>query len=37
LRIRPETQADHAAIAEVTAAAFGKKDEARLVEAIRAS
>ena len=37
MRIRPETQADHAAIAEVTAAAFGKEDEARLVEAIRGS
>ena len=37
MKIRPETEADHAAIAEVTAAAFGKQDEARLVEAIRAS
>lgn len=36
MRIRPETEADHAAVAEVTAAAFGKQDEVRLVEAIRA-
>jgi putative acetyltransferase len=36
MRIRRETEADHAAVAEVTAAAFGKEDEARLVEAIRA-
>ncbi len=37
MRIRREAEVDHAAIAEVTAAAFGKQDEARLVEAIRAS
>jgi putative acetyltransferase len=36
MRIRRETEADHAAVAEVTAAAFGQEDEARLVEAIRA-
>jgi putative acetyltransferase len=35
--IRPETEADYAAVAEVTAAAFGQDDEARLVNAIRAS
>jgi putative acetyltransferase len=35
--IRPETEADDAAVAELTAAAFGQDDEARLVEAIRAS
>lgn len=34
--IRPESEADRAAVAEVTAAAFGKQDEVRLVEAIRA-
>jgi putative acetyltransferase len=37
VRIRRETAADYPAVAEVTAAAFGKQDEARLVEAIRAS
>jgi putative acetyltransferase len=37
MNIRPETDADHAAVYEVTAAAFGKEDEARLVDAIRAS
>lgn len=37
MRIRPETAADHEAVADVTAAAFGKQDEARLVDAIRAS
>jgi putative acetyltransferase len=37
VRIRPETAADYEAVGEVTAAAFGKQDEARLVEAIRAS
>jgi putative acetyltransferase len=37
VRIRAETAADYAAIAEVTAAAFGQPDEADLVEAIRAS
>jgi putative acetyltransferase len=37
LTIRPETGHDHRAIAEVTAAAFGKQREARIVEAIRRS
>jgi putative acetyltransferase len=37
MEIRPETEADHAAVADLTAAAFGQQDEARLVEAIRAS
>jgi putative acetyltransferase len=37
MQIRPETEADYDAIAKVTAAAFGQQDEARLVEAIRAS
>jgi putative acetyltransferase len=37
MEIRPESEADHAAVAAVTAAAFGKQNEARLVEAIRAS
>ena len=37
MRIRRETEPDHAAVADVTAAAFGQQDEARLVEAIRAS
>jgi putative acetyltransferase len=36
MKIRRETEADHAAVAQVTAAAFGQEDEARLVEAIRA-
>jgi putative acetyltransferase len=36
MRIRPEARADYVAIAEVTAAAFGKQDEAQPVEAIRA-
>ena len=35
--IRPERTEDHAAIAEVVAAAFGSPAEVRLVEAIRAS
>jgi putative acetyltransferase len=35
LRIRREIEADFPAIAEVTEAAFGQPDEARLVEAIR--
>ncbi len=35
--IRPETSADHAAISEVVAAAFGRPNEAKLVELIRAS
>jgi putative acetyltransferase len=34
--IRPESEADYAAVAEVTAGAFGSEDEVRLVEAIRA-
>jgi putative acetyltransferase len=37
LAIRPETWRDHEAIAEVTTAAFGKPDEARMIEAIRES
>jgi putative acetyltransferase len=37
VRIRRETEPDHPAVADVTAAAFGQQDEARLVEAIRAS
>ena len=37
MKIRPETETDYDAVAEVTAAAFGKQDEARLVDAIRAS
>lgn len=37
LRIRPETDDDHVAIAEVVERAFGAPAEARLVEAIRAS
>ena len=37
LPIRPEVPADHAAIAEVVAAAFGSPAEAELVERIRAS
>jgi putative acetyltransferase len=37
MQIRTETESDHAAVAAVTAAAFGQEDEARLVEAIRAS
>jgi putative acetyltransferase len=37
MELRAERDADHAAIAAVTAAAFGQEDEARLVEAIRAS
>ncbi|MFL5931582.1 MAG: GNAT family N-acetyltransferase [Gaiellaceae bacterium] len=37
MKIRPETEADYDAVAELTAAAFGKGDEARLVEAIRGS
>ena len=35
MEIRPEAEADYLAVAEVTAAAFGKQDEVRLVEAIR--
>jgi putative acetyltransferase len=37
MELRPETEADHTTVTEVTAAAFGQQDEARLVEAIRAS
>ena len=37
LTIRPETGRDHEAIANVTAAAFGKQREARIVDAIRSS
>jgi putative acetyltransferase len=37
MNIRPEAKEDYEAVAEVTAAAFGQDDEARLVEAIRAS
>lgn len=33
--VRGESTADHAAIAEVVAAAFGQPDEARLVQALR--
>lgn len=35
MNIRPETPADLAAIAEVVERAFGRPDEARLVEALR--
>lgn len=35
ITIRPEARADHAAIARVVETAFGKPDEARLVEALR--
>jgi putative acetyltransferase len=37
VRIRPETPADRDEIARITAAAFGKQFEARMVDAIRAS
>ena len=37
LLIRPERPADFDAIARVTAAAFGRENEARLVELVRAS
>jgi len=37
LVVRPETTADHEAIADVVSAAFGSPAEARLVAAIRAS
>jgi putative acetyltransferase len=33
--IRPETTADHAAVREVNRLAFGRQDEARLVEVLR--
>lgn len=36
MELRPETEADYEAVAEVTAAAFGEEKNARLVEAIRA-
>lgn len=35
--IRPETPADHQAVRDVTAAAFGGEDEVRLVDLIRRS
>jgi putative acetyltransferase len=34
--VRPETQEDRAAIREVNRLAFGRDDEARLVDALRA-
>src|SRR2546421_1164199 len=37
VRVRPETRADWEAIAALTEAAFGKRREARMVDAIRAS
>ena len=37
MRVRPETPTDYDAVAAVTEAAFGKPQEARMVEAIRAS
>ncbi len=37
VRIRPEAEADRDAIATVTRAAFGREQEARMVDAIRAS
>src|SRR4029453_5394197 len=37
MNIRPEAKDDYEAVAAVTAAAFGKDDEARVVDAIRAS
>lgn len=37
LHIRPETPADHVAIAEVNTLAFGRANEARLVDRIRQS
>jgi predicted N-acetyltransferase YhbS len=37
MELRPETEADHAAVANVTAAAFGEPKNASLLEAIRAS
>jgi putative acetyltransferase len=37
MRIRPETAADHAAVARLTTLAFGQAAEARLVEGLRAA
>jgi putative acetyltransferase len=37
MTVRPETPADHATIHEINARAFGRDDEARLVDALRAS
>ena len=37
ITIRPETEADRPAIHDVNARAFGREDEARLVDAVRAS
>ena len=37
ISIRPEAQADHAAIGEVNRVAFGRENEARLVENLRRS
>ena len=37
MRIRPETDADRAAVADVNERAFGRLVEARLIEAVRAS
>jgi putative acetyltransferase len=37
MRIRPESPGDHEAVADVTRAAFGREDEARIVDAVRAS
>jgi len=37
LRVRPEEDADHERVRAVHEAAFGRPDEARLVEALRAS
>ena len=35
--VRPETPADHRAIAAIVEAAFSRPEEARIVDAIRAS
>jgi putative acetyltransferase len=35
LSIRPEEESDHAAVREVNTAAFGRRDEGRLVDALR--
>jgi putative acetyltransferase len=37
VRVRPETPADEAAIREINMQAFGRPEEARLVDALRAS
>lgn len=37
MRIRRETEADRAAVAELTTAAFGQEDEAGIIDAVRAS